>query len=72
MKTREEIIMGMCWTYRFDYEVLEHSEQKRIHMIMSQLFDHEIKPYMEYRGWDEYSGLPAVKDYHSPHHLPVH
>lgn len=32
-------------------------------MTMAQIFDHEIKPYMEFRSWDEYSGMPAVNDY---------
>jgi hypothetical protein len=30
---------------------------------MAQIFDNDIAPYMEMREWDEYSGLPSVKDY---------
>lgn len=63
MKTREEIITGMCYTFRHDYGILDIPEQKSIHMTMAQIFDNEIKPYMEFRNWDEYSGMPAVKDY---------
>jgi hypothetical protein len=30
---------------------------------MAQIFDNDIAPYMEFREWDNYSGLPAAKDY---------
>lgn len=73
MKTREEIITGMCYTFRHDYGILDSHEQRVIHTIMSQIFDNEIKPYMEFRSWDEYSGMPAVKDYTIPPvSVPIH
>lgn len=51
MKTREEIITGMCYTFRHDYGILDSHEQRVIQTIMSQIFDNEIKPYMEFRSW---------------------
>lgn len=74
MKTREEIITAMCYTYRHDYGILDSQKQKGIHATMAQIFDNDIKPYMEFRGWDEYSGMPAVKDYTLPLsvNVPIH
>jgi len=86
MKTREEIITGMCYTFRHDYglEIKEEErvepftngmtkeEKEQLYKTMAQIFDNDIKPYMVFREWDEYSGMPAVKDYSLPHNVPVH
>ena len=78
MKSREEIITSMCYTWRHDYglDKLEHdgpggliscglTQQERdlLWRQMAQIFDNDIAPYMEFRAWDSYSDLPAVKDY---------
>jgi hypothetical protein len=75
MKTREEIITSMCYTWRHDYGLnkpddappwaagLTKEERKFIHQQMTQIFDNDIAPYMEFRAWDSYSDLPAVEDY---------
>lgn len=65
MKTREEIITEMCFTYRHDYglnkpQLSEDSpnlissgmtESERIWLwhMMAQIFDNNIHPYMEFR-----------------------
>jgi hypothetical protein len=38
-------------------------ERKDLWDAMAQIFDNDISPYMEFREWDHYSGLPSVKDY---------
>lgn len=59
-KTREDIIMSMCYTYRHDYGLTKEpglmftagvTEQERqaIYRMMSQLFDNDILPYMDYK-----------------------
>jgi len=68
MKTREEIITAMCYTWRHDYglERLEHdgpgglitmglTDQQRQSLWnqMSQLFDNDIAPYMEFKSSDD-------------------
>jgi hypothetical protein len=76
MKTREEIITSMCYTMRHDYGLgrpknsvfpfesgLTDREREALWNQMAQLFDNDIAPYMEFRAWDNYSGLPSVKDY---------
>ena len=63
MKTREEIITGMCHTYRHDYGLLKNdedviqmtsgvtrSQQEVIWNTMAQIFDNSIVPYMEYKS----------------------
>ena len=79
MKTREEIITAMCYTYRHDYGLdkskstgdfpdmisagMTDDERTFLWNQMAQIFDNNISPYMEFREWDSYSDLPAVKDY---------
>ena len=62
MKTREEIITAMCYTWRHDYGLekqqygdfsdaipsgMTERERKMLRNAMSQLFDNAISPYME-------------------------
>ena len=64
MKTREEIISSMCYTYRHDYGLEKQvgtgfadiissgtTEQERqwIWAIMEQIFDNDIVPNMEFK-----------------------
>lgn len=78
MKTREEIITSMCYTIRHDYGLdkdigngfiaelsagMTEQERKMLWNQMAQIFDNDIAPYMEFREWDHYSGLPSTKDY---------
>lgn len=46
MKTKDEIIGGMCLTYRHDYGLLNKDEQASIWVTMKQIFDNDIAPYM--------------------------
>jgi hypothetical protein len=65
MKTREEIITSMCYTYRHDYGLEKQvgtgfadvissgtTEQERqwIWSVMAQIFDNDIAPYMELKN----------------------
>lgn len=78
MKTREEIITSMCYTWRHDYGLdksvgtgfadiissgITDEEREALWRQMAQIFDNDIAPYMEFREWDHYSGLPSTKDY---------
>ncbi len=60
MKTREEIITSMCYTYRHDYGLdkdesfrmtsgLTVSERNVIWNKMAQIFDNDIAPYMKFK-----------------------
>ena len=64
MKTRDEIITSMCYTYRHDYGLEKQvgtgfadiissgtTEQERqwIWAIMAQIFDNDIVPNMEFK-----------------------
>ena len=62
MKTREEIITSMCYTYRHDYGLLKpdtntiqmtsgvtKSEQEFIWNKMAQIFDNDIAPHMDFK-----------------------
>ena len=64
MKTREEIITSMCYTYRHDYGLEKSTgtgfadiissgttEQERrwIWAVMAQIFDNDIAPHMEFK-----------------------
>lgn len=64
MKSREEIITSMCYTYRHDYGLEKQvgtgfadiissgtTEQERrwIWSVMAQIFDNDILPYMEFK-----------------------
>lgn len=59
MKTRDEIITEMCYTYRHDYGLersdddppwvagMTDTERKGLWKTMAQIFDNSIVPYME-------------------------
>lgn len=54
MKTREEIITSMCYTYRHDYGIdnstsMTEAERSWLWHTMSQIFDNDIYPYMDFR-----------------------
>jgi len=64
MKTREEIITSMCYTWRHDYGLqknehdgpggyisfgLTDAERKTLWNQMAQLFDNDIAPHMEFK-----------------------
>jgi len=64
MKTREQIITSMCYTMRHDYGLnrdlgngfvnefaagMTDEERAALRCQMSQLFDNDIAPYMEFR-----------------------
>ena len=66
MKTREEIITSMCYTYRHDYGLDKHpddasfvagmtgSQRKALWNDMAQLFDNDILPHMQFRQDDDW------------------
>ena len=62
MKTRKEIIHNMCMTYRHDFDLvvendeamyslsgITRNERQQIWNDMSQIFDNDIAPYMEFK-----------------------
>jgi hypothetical protein len=64
MKSREEIITSMCYTWRQDYGLqkeqygdltntlssgMTDQERKMLWGAMAQLFDNDIAPYMEFK-----------------------
>jgi hypothetical protein len=64
MKTREQIITSMCYTMRHDYGLnrdlgngfitelsagMTAAERAALWRQMSQLFDNDIAPYMEFK-----------------------
>lgn len=61
MKTREQIITSMCYTWRHDYGLrkdnsatlnagMTESEARLMWQQMAQLFDNDIVPYMEFKN----------------------
>jgi hypothetical protein len=64
MRTREQIITSMCYTYRHDYGItisedvrmytlnsgVTEQERKQIWNTMSQIFDNDIAPYMDFKN----------------------
>jgi hypothetical protein len=65
MKTRDEIITSMCYTYRHDYGLEKtvgtgfadmissgttEQERRWIWAVMAQIFDNDILPYMEFKN----------------------
>jgi hypothetical protein len=64
MRTREQIINSMCYTYRHDYGLtiseddklytlnsgVTETERKGIWITMGQIFDHDIAPYMDFKN----------------------
>ena len=61
MKTREQIIESMCYTYRHDFGIdrietagfissgMTEDERRWLRSVMSQIFDNDILPYMEFK-----------------------
>ena len=61
MKTREQIITSMCYTYRHDYGLersndpdmissgMTEQERQWLRAVMAQIFDNDIAPHMEFR-----------------------
>lgn len=65
MKTREQIITSMCYTYRHDYGLIKEpdpggytfpgiagmteTERKALWMTMAQIFDNDIAPHMDFK-----------------------
>ncbi len=61
MKTREQIITSMCYTYRHDFGLektyegylpiggMTEYERKTLWNQMAQIFDNDIAPYMEFK-----------------------
>lgn len=62
MKTRDEIITNMCYTYRHDYGLtrsdddppwvagMTDKERTGLWQTMAQIFDNNIAPYMEIKN----------------------
>jgi hypothetical protein len=65
MKTREQIIYGMCMTFRHDYGLEKptgdnfasklsagttQAEREFLWKQMAQIFDNDILPYMEFKN----------------------
>lgn len=62
MKTRDEIITDMCYTYRHDYGLnrsddappwvagMTDSEREGLWRTMAQIFDNNIAPIMEMKN----------------------
>lgn len=65
MKTREQVITEMCYTYRHDYGLtrssddppwcagMTDSERKGLWLTMSQIFDNNIAPYMQMKDMND-------------------
>lgn len=49
MKTKEQIILSMCLTYRHDFGLMSDIEQASLIKTMTQIFDNSIDPYMEFK-----------------------
>lgn len=64
MRTREQIIVSMCYTYRHDFGLerdknsnfiscgMTDNERMAIRSIMTQIFDNDIAPYMQFKEDD--------------------
>lgn len=62
MKTREEIITDMCYTYRHDYGLdkdpndpswlsgMTPDERKGLWETMAQIYDNDVKPIMDLKN----------------------
>ena len=62
MKSREEIITDMCYTYRHDYGLNKYpndpswlsgmtpDERKGLYNTMAQIYDNNIKPIMDLKN----------------------
>lgn len=61
MRSREEIITSMCYTFRHDYGLskdqnaypfsagMTEDKRKALWRQMAQIFDNDINPYMEFK-----------------------
>jgi hypothetical protein len=64
MKNREDIITGMCYTYRHDYGLTVTEDEKTANVLdagmtkteqtalwnqMAQLFDNDIAPFLQFK-----------------------
>ncbi len=62
MKTREQIIESMCYTYRHDFGLnrtevdndfitagMTDDERRLLRAVMAQIFDNDIAPHMEFK-----------------------
>jgi hypothetical protein len=64
MKNREDIIAGMCYTYRHDYGLTVTEDEKTANVLdagmtkteqtalwnqMAQLFDNDIAPFLQFK-----------------------
>jgi hypothetical protein len=61
MKTREDIITSMCYTWRHDYGLVKETstfpfeagmtqgQREILWKQMAQIFDNDIAPYMEFK-----------------------
>ena len=63
MKTREQIIESMCYTYRHDFGLnrtesdlgfissgMTDDERRLLRAVMAQIFDNDIAPHMEFKN----------------------
>lgn len=74
MKTREELITGMCYTYRHDYGLdrttrdfissgMTNDERRHLWAVMAQMFDNNIAPELEdYRRLQTGEAVVVPKD----------
>ena len=75
MKSREQIITDMCYTYRHDYGLVKDpsdppwtagmtpDERKGLYQTMSQIFEHNIEPLLnQYNDLNEGNSVVIPKD----------
>ena len=75
MKSKEEIINDMCYTYRHDYGLdkdpndppwtagMTPDERKGLYQTMSQIFEHNIEPLLkQYNALTEGNSVVIPKD----------
>ena len=75
MKTKEEIITDMCYTYRHDYGLnkgpndppwtagMTPDERKGLYNTMSQIFEHNLEPLLnQYKDLQEGNSVVIPKD----------
>lgn len=47
MYTKDEIINGMCLTYRHDFGTMTNDEQDGVRLMMEKLYRHHFYPVLE-------------------------
>lgn len=75
MKTKDEIITDMCYTYRQDYGLdkdpndppwtagMTPDERKGLYLTMSQIYEHNIEPVVQkYKDLNEGNSVVLPKD----------